>query len=44
MEIIQQQVLVKMVGGQLEGTPGPIDTVYDWIGAGSPTTRTITSS
>jgi hypothetical protein len=32
------------VGGQQPGVTGPIDTVYDWIGAGSPTTRTITSS
>ena len=32
------------VGGQQLGVTGPIDTVYDWLGAGSPTTRTITSS
>jgi len=32
------------IGGQQSGVSGPIDTVYDWLGAGSPTTRTITSS
>jgi hypothetical protein len=32
------------VGGQQSGVPGSIDTVYDWLGAGSPTTVTFTDS